>query len=153
RPLPFVRPGRSTSCCTNARRPDMPLQQVHLRVNDAATSRPTPVRLRVTDAAGNYYAPYGRAAEFATGTGEDVGGNVLIGRARWAYIDGSCEIAVPPGELTVEATKGPEYRPLRETVRLPAGKLALRFAIERWTDLRVDGWYSGDTRAHYFSPH
>jgi hypothetical protein len=131
----------------------MPLQQVHLRVNDAATGRPTPVRLRVTDAAGNYYAPYGRAVEFAVGVGEDVGGNVMIGRDRWSYIDGSCEIAIPPGELTVEATKGPEYRPLRETVRLPAGKLALRFAIERWTDLRADGWYSGDARAHVLSPH
>ncbi len=131
----------------------MPPQQIHLRVNDAATGRPTPVRLRVTDAAGTYYAPYGRPAEFAVGIGEDVGGNVMIGRDRWTYIDGSCEIAVPPGELIVEATKGPEYRPLRETVHLPAGKLALRFAIERWTDQLADGWYSGDTRAHFLSPH
>src|SRR5687767_12303982 len=35
----------------------MSLQTVHLRVNDAATGRPTPVRLRVTNAAGTYYAP------------------------------------------------------------------------------------------------
>src|SRR5207248_8980543 len=57
-----------------------------------------------------------------------------------------CEIAVPPGMLTVEARKGPEYWPLRATVDLPAGKLALRFAVERWTDLRADGWYSGDAQ-------
>jgi hypothetical protein len=131
----------------------MPLQQVHLRVNDAATGRPTPVRLRVTDGAGTYYPPYGRMAEFPHGRGEDVGGNLLVGRERWTYIDGSCEIAVLPGELTVEAVKGPEYRPLRETVDLPAGKLALRFVIERWTDLRQSDWYSGDIRAHAMSPH
>src|SRR5262245_19863229 len=105
----------------------MPLQQVHLRVNDAATGWPTPVRLRVTDAAGNYYPPHGHPAEFPIGRGEDVGGNVMIGRERWTYIDGSCEIGLPPGELTIEATKGPEYKPLRETLHLPAGKLALRF--------------------------
>src|SRR5262245_48175074 len=98
----------------------MPLQQVHLRVNDAATGRPTPVRLRVTDAAGTYYPPHGHAAEFPTGPGEDVGGNLMLSRDRWAYVDGTCEIAVPPGELTIEAKKGPEYTPLRETVYVPA---------------------------------
>jgi hypothetical protein len=131
----------------------MPLQQIHLRINDAATGQPTPVRLRVTNAARTYYPPNGRAADFATGAGEDVGGNLMLDRDRWAYIDGSCEIAVPPGELMVEATKGPEYRPLQEKVSLPAGKLALRLTIERWTDQRAEGWYSGDTRAHSLSPH
>ncbi len=131
----------------------MPLQTVHVRVNDAATGQPAPVRLRVTDAAGTYYAPFGRATDFAHGVNEDVGGNLLLGRDRWAYIDGTCEIALPPGELTVEIRKGPEYRPLRETVALPAGKMALRFAVERWTDLRAEGWYAGDTRAHFLSPH
>src|SRR5919197_1123252 len=98
----------------------MALQTVHLRINDAATGQPTPVRLRVTDAAGTYYAPFGRAAEFAHGPNEDVGGNLLVHRDRWTYIDGTCEIAVPPGELTVEVRKGPEYRPLHERVSLPA---------------------------------
>ena len=129
------------------------LQQVHLRINDAATGRPTPVRLRVTDAAGNYYPPHGHPAEFATGKGEDVGGNLLLDGKAWAYIDGSCEIALPPGELRVEARKGPEYRPLRETVRLPAGKLTLRFAIERWSSLGQGPWFSGDIRAHFLDPH
>jgi hypothetical protein len=131
----------------------MSLQTVHLRVNDAATGRPTPVRLRVTDTAGAYYAPFGRAAEFAHGVNEDVGGNLLLGRDRWSYIDGTCEIAVPSGELIIEAGKGPEYRPLCERVNLVAGKMALRLAIERWTDLRAEGWYSGDTRAHFLTPH
>ena len=36
---------------------------------------------------------------------------------------------------------------------LGSGKMALRLAIERWIDLRSEGWYSGDTRAHFLSPH
>ena len=40
-----------------------PLQTVHVRVNDAVAGRPTPVRLRVTDAEGNYYPPLGRLAK------------------------------------------------------------------------------------------
>jgi hypothetical protein len=138
----------------------MTLQNVHLRVNDTATGRPTPVRLRVTDAAGAYYAPFGRPADFPMGVDEDVGGGVCVAadpeastRDRWAYIDGTCEIAVPTGDLTIEVRKGPEYRPLRQTVTLPPGKMALRFAVERWTDLRAEGWYSGDTRAHSLTPH
>ena len=128
------------------------MQQVHLRVNDAATGKPTPVRLRITDAAGAYYAPFGRLTEFATGVNQDVGGNVQIGPKKWCYIDGACEILLPPGQLHIEITKGPEYKPIDETITLLAGKMALRVTIEPWCDMRKEGWYSGDTRVHYMTP-
>jgi hypothetical protein len=129
------------------------LQTVHVRVNDAATGKPTPVRIRITDANGPYYPPLGRLREFATGFGEDVGGNVMVGGEAFAYIDGTCEIPLPPGRLTVSIAKGPEYRPVREEVNLPPGKLALRFVIERWADLRAEGWYSGDSHCYFLTPH
>jgi hypothetical protein len=131
----------------------MTTQQVHLRVNDAETGKPTPVRLRVTDAAGNYYAPLGRLTQFATGPNQDVGGNVLVGDKAWAYIDGACEINLSPGPLHLSIAKGPEYRPVEADVQLVAGKLSLRLQIERWRDLRKEGWYSGDTRVHFLPPH
>jgi hypothetical protein len=131
----------------------MQLQTVHIRINDAATGQPTPVRLRVTDADGEYFAPFGHSAEFPTGRGEAVGGDVLIDGKCWAYIDGTCEIAAPPGTLTVEATKGPEFAALSETISLPLGKMALRFPMQRMSDFKKDGWYAGDVRAHNISPH
>ncbi|MCS6851101.1 MAG: CehA/McbA family metallohydrolase [Gemmataceae bacterium] len=130
-----------------------PLHTVHVRVNDAATGRPTPVRIRFTNAAGEYFAPWGRLAEFATGVGEDVGGQLARNGKRWAYIDGTCEIRLPPDPLWVEIYKGPEYVPIKQETQVGTGKLALRFSIERWVDPRADGWYSGDTRAHFLSPH
>jgi hypothetical protein len=130
----------------------LPLQQVHLRVNDAATGKPTPVRLRITDSAGTYYAPYGRLTEFAAGPNQDVGGNVYVGVKPWAYIDGACEILLPSGPLHIEIWKGPEYKPIDEEITLLAGTMALRLQIERWSDVRKQGWYSGDTRAHFLSP-
>ncbi len=130
----------------------MTMQQVHIRINDAATGQPTPIRLRITDADGTYYAPYGRLTEFATGVNQDVGGNVMIGAKKWCYIDGTCEILLPPGKLHVEITKGPEYTPIDEEITLLAGKMSLRFTIERWSDVRKDGWYSGDARVHFLSP-
>ena len=55
------------------------LQQVHLRFNNAA-GQPTAVRLRVTDAAGTYYAPFGRLTQFATapGIGRILGPIILL---------------------------------------------------------------------------
>ena len=126
---------------------------VHVRVNDAATGQPTPVRIRFVDAAGVCRLPLGRLAEFATGAGEDVGGQVRLGGDAFAYIDGTCEVRLPPGPIHVEVHKGPEYVPLRLNVVLGPGKISLRLTIERWTDERTRGWYSGDCRAHELSPH
>jgi hypothetical protein len=125
---------------------------VHVRINDAATGKPTPVRLRITDAAGNSHVPFGRLAHFATDPCVDVGGQVRLGTQDFAYI-GACEVRLPAGELHVEAHKGPEYAPVQQQVSLGPGKISLRLTIHRWTDWRPDGWYSGDTRATDVSPH
>jgi hypothetical protein len=138
------------------------LQQVHVRVNDASTGKPTPCRVRFTDAEGKYYAPYGRLTEFATSRGVDVGGNLKpnaltagnkILPSPFAYIDGSCEIALPVGAIHVTICKGPEYISQEQQIQLAAGKLALRFTLERWSDIRQQAWHPGDCRCHFLSPH
>jgi hypothetical protein len=128
------------------------LQTVHVRVNDTATGKPTPVRIRFTDSAGKYFAPLGRLAVFATSRGHDVGGNLLFHGKEYAYIDGTCEIRLSPSPLHVEIYKGPEYEPVETEIGLTPGKLALRFEIGRRTDPRNEGWFSGDTRCHFLSP-
>src|SRR6266498_44296 len=111
------------------------LQTVHVRINDAATGKPTPCRVRFTDVSGCYYAPFGRLAKFARGYNVDVGGNLMRDQKEFAYIDGTCEIALPPGVIEVEVSKGPEYTPLRESISFPEGKLSMRLFIRRWCDL------------------
>jgi len=138
------------------------LQPVHVRVTDAATGKPTPCRVRFADAEGKYYAPYGRLTEFATGPGNDVGGNLQaheldadgrIVRKNFAYIDGGCEIALPPGRIDVAICKGPEFTPIQDSINLLAGKLALRFELRRWSDIRQQRWIPGDSGCHFLSPH
>ncbi|MFL5341246.1 MAG: CehA/McbA family metallohydrolase [Gemmataceae bacterium] len=130
------------------------MTNVHVRVNDAATNKPTPVRLRIADLAGRTYAPLGRLAEFATGRNEDVGSHVQLGRENFCYIDGSCEVPLPSGvPLTFHVSKGPEYVPLYQEVTLGTGQMALRFTIGRRNDLPAEGWFAGDTRCHFLSPH
>jgi hypothetical protein len=127
---------------------------VHLRVTDAATVQPTPVRLRISGPGGECYPPLGRFAEFPIGRREAVGGQVLLGAERHYYVDGSCEIALPTGvPLQIAISKGLEYQPIRETVTLGAGQMALRFRLERWTSLREQCWHSGDSRVHFLTPH
>jgi hypothetical protein len=127
---------------------------VHLRITDATTGRPTPVRIRVAAADGTHFPPLGRAAEFPAARNADMGGHLWVGREKWWYIDGACEIPLPPGvPLRVQIAKGPEFTPLDETVTLGAGQISLRFAITRWIDSRAEGWVSVDTRCHFISPH
>jgi hypothetical protein len=126
---------------------------VHVRVSDAATGQPTPVRLRLVDAAGVCRMPFGRLVKFALAPGADVGGQVRLGSVDFAYIDGICEVRLPPGPVRVEASKGPEYLPLCRDVVLGPGKIALRLTMERALDWRSRGWYPGDGRAQDMSPH
>src|SRR5579875_3537809 len=126
---------------------------VHVRVSDVSTGQPTPVRLRLVDAEGTCRMPFGRLTEFATDPGVDVCGQVRLDGAAFAYIDGLCEVHLPPGPVHIEVSKGPEYPPLcRESVLGP-GKIALRVAMERVLNWRSHGWYSGDGRAQELSPH
>jgi hypothetical protein len=126
---------------------------VHVRVNDEASGQPTPVRLRITDAAGVNHVPLGRLAEFSVWPGTDVGGHLQLGHQRWVYIDGTCEVRLPPGPVTFEVCKGLEYTPLRRTLTLGPGQMAVRLSIGRWIDLRDQGWFPGDVRAHEPAPH
>lgn len=125
---------------------------VHVRINDAATGTPTPVRVRFTDAAGNYHAPFGRLTHIPVVPAWGVGGNVLIGDEAWAYIDGACEIDLPPGDIRVQAVKGPEFKPVDQTIHFLPGRLSLRLPIERKLDLRAEGWFSGDADCRHLSP-
>jgi hypothetical protein len=126
---------------------------VHVRVNDAATGQPTPVRIHFSSPGGEYFAPLGRLTEFACEPGVDVGGNLLSNGRKYAYIDGTCEIQLPPGPVRVAIHKGFEYRPQFLEVPLGAGQMTLRFQIERALDARRERWYSGDCRAHMLTPH
>ncbi|VTS01244.1 CehA/McbA family metallohydrolase [Tuwongella immobilis] len=132
----------------------MGLQTVHVRVNDAATKLPTPVRLRITGPDGVSFPPFGHPWLIPVGPYECLGNNLRFGTARYSLINGACEIQLPTQvPLEVEILKGPEFRPIRTTVTLNQGQMALRFVIERISDLRSEGWLAGDGRVHGFSPH
>lgn len=127
---------------------------VHVRVNDAETGHPTPVRIRFAGPNGEYFPPLGRPGEFPVGRNEDVGGHVYLNQKRYAYIDGTCEVPLPTGVLLdIEIWKGPGYLPVHETTVLGAGQLTLRYSMRRWTDERWTSLTAADSRCHFLTPH
>jgi len=68
-------------------------------------------------------------------------------------------VLLPPGRLTMEYARGPEYRRLRRDITIPSRPAAqVGVKLERWIDPMVYGFYSGDHHihgagcAHYTSP-
>src|SRR5206468_11720354 len=68
-------------------------------------------------------------------------------------------VLLPPGRLTMQYDRGPEYRRLRREIAVPSrasGEIGVK--LERWIDPMSYGFYSGDHHihgagcAHYTSP-
>ena len=69
---------------------------------------------------------------------------------RWAwYADGTWGADVAAGAYEVVATKGPEYRWVRNRVEVTAGTTGrVDLIMERWANLPSEGWRSGDAHIH-----
>ncbi len=68
-------------------------------------------------------------------------------------------VLLPPGKLTVQFSRGPEYRVLEKVVEVKAGaEQNLQLDLQRWVDPMKFGFYCGDHHihaagcAHYTSP-
>jgi len=55
---------------------------------------------------------------------------------------------LPPGEYTVEYTRGPEYLTRTAALKVDGKKQTWSFKLERWIDPSKMGWWSGDHHIH-----
>jgi hypothetical protein len=69
---------------------------------------------------------------------------------RWCYVDGEFSVSLPAKGATIEIRRGLETRPLVETVQggAPDKPAEKTFRLRRFTDLRAQGYLSGDLHAH-----
>jgi hypothetical protein len=66
------------------------------------------------------------------------------------FVDGGFTLRLPAGTYRLLASKGPEYRPVDESVTVAAGSPAKQdLKLHRWIDMPARGWYSGDGHVHY----
>ncbi|HZT33905.1 MAG TPA: CehA/McbA family metallohydrolase [Bryobacteraceae bacterium] len=57
-------------------------------------------------------------------------------------------LLLPPGDYTVEYTRGPEYLKKTRTLHVSEQPEEMTFRLERWIDPAKYGWYSGDHHVH-----
>lgn len=109
--------------------------------------RPTTARLTFTDVQGHVFPPQARrlAPDFFF--------------QKHIYRANGDTVLLPPGEFTMEASRGPEYRTVKSQVTIPAAKeTQLAVKLDRWMNAADHGYYSGDHHihaagcAHYTSP-
>jgi hypothetical protein len=63
--------------------------------------------------------------------------------------DGTFEVRVSYGEVTIRIERGLEYRPLAQTMRNSLDEVTQqKFALGRWVNMAKEGWYSGDLHGH-----
>lgn len=138
-----------------------------ITVYDAVTGRPTPVRVRLEDTAGN--RPRVRGAVGVSESAIPVPKQVVAvmwGRMDQAegyllqpdgsfYVDGAFEVELPPGTYTLTISKGYEYLKETHTVAVKPGEvLRQEYRLRRWINMPARGWYSADDHVHLRrSPH
>ncbi len=125
---------------------------LHGSVVDAATGRPTPVRLAFRTDNGRYVPPYGHRQEINDGWFQDYGADVKLMGTSFAYVDGTFQVELPVGDVFVEMTKGFEYGAVRRKLRIEPGQRELKLEIARLADFRSRGWVTADVHTHFLSP-
>ena len=112
---------------------------LRVAVADADTGRPTEARILLRAADGKAYAPPGAYQRVA---------------ARALHLDffhtgGEFSLELPAGQVSILAMKGFEREPVAAAVEVEAGAVAsLRLNLERFTDYKARGWYSGSDHVH-----
>ena len=127
-------------------------QWMEVEIIDTSTGQPTPVRLHMSGARGEYLAPYGHHEQVNANWFEDYAADLKVSGRQYAYVPGRFTTDLPTGPLYVEMSKGFEYRPTRVKVDVKPGERTLTLKIDRWRDWRRRGWVTADTHVHFLSP-
>jgi putative membrane-bound dehydrogenase-like protein len=151
-PPGFSRPGEAkTVSGSNTAR-------LHIKVHDSATGRPTSCRLNVVGPDGHFYqpapnrlSPYSLSGQWPkSGKGNREGKAPFRYFGRFFYMTGEIDVDVPAGNVHVEAWKGLEHRPVRQTLLAAAGQTILvDIALDRSLSMARLGYYSGDLHLHF----
>ena len=121
------------------------------------SGRPTGVRLRVTNAAGDYFAPLGHLP--TPDPTRRSAGDLILGDAAetplevHALVYDGAQIDLPPGRYTFAVRKGLEYDILHQQVEITSAKgQTVPLTLHKYADYEGRGWYPGDTHMHFPDP-
>jgi TolB protein len=114
-----------------------PVKRMLLKLPADESGRAEAWRVSVKRKRGKYHSPPGSMYHISAGLGH------FTHR-------GDLNLTVPVGNYEIRVLRGPEYRMDLTEVNLTAGdgKQEIHSPINRWVDLRAEGWYSGENHIH-----
>jgi len=131
-----------------------------VRVLDAG-GHPTPVRVRLEDAAGTRpkvkgaiavsesAIPIPRQAIAVMWGQNDRAEGYAIQPDGSFYVDGGFDVRLPPGTYHIAISKGFEFTAQTATIVLaPGANVTREFRMARWVDMPSKGWYGADDHIH-----
>ncbi|HEV2386299.1 MAG TPA: CehA/McbA family metallohydrolase [Candidatus Acidoferrales bacterium] len=114
-----------------------PMGRLQATVLDES-GKPTPARVYLVAADGRNWAPANSFQRESVITGDD-----------YFESGGRFSVQLPAGTAAIEAVKGFEYQPARQSVQVRQGGTAtVVLRLKRMTDLAASGWVSGDNHMH-----
>ncbi len=130
--------------------------RVTLRIR-TGEGKPTGLRLRVTNAAGDYFAPLGHLP--APDPTRRNSNDLILGDAEetplqlHALVYDGAEIDLPSGRYNLHATKGYEYQIVDQALDIgTAQRATAELPLRKFVDFEARGWYPGDTHLHFPDP-
>lgn len=157
-PLLFKRTVRAGACLLlsllhfrGSAPPPVPAR-LEIRVLEAATGQPTPVRVRLRRMSGR--------GDFSVKTVPPQAVGVQYGLWDHAdgygfqpdssfYVDGSFSLVLPPGRYRLHLSKGTEFLSQTQDLTVPAAQtLRKTYRLARWIDAAAMGWISTDGHIH-----
>jgi hypothetical protein len=114
-----------------------PLVRLHVQLVDE-DGRPAAARVYLTGADGLAYVPRGHISRITAMSAE-----------YYFHGENAFDIDLPAGRTLIEATRGPEYGMVSQSVDLAPGRPAsVSLVLKRWENMAAKGWYSADAHIH-----
>jgi hypothetical protein len=128
-------------------------RRVTLRVVERDSGKKVAARLHLHGKSGEYLAPLDRHRLINTAWFEDYSVDFSHqSQHPYTYVDGETVVDLPSGPLYVEASKGFEFRPIRQKVDIGPSTDEMTIEVERVLSWRDRGWVTADTHVHFLSP-
>jgi TolB protein len=114
-----------------------PTGRVRVQVQDASTGKQTAARIYGLASDGKFYPPRNSFSRIG-----ELGEHLF-------HTTGQFTMEVPIGRMTLEAVKGFEYWPAKQSVEVKAGEtVQLTLVLKPMVDFAARGWINGSTHVH-----
>ncbi|MCX6217084.1 CehA/McbA family metallohydrolase [Spirosoma sp.] len=127
---------------------EKPPGSIHIAVRDGKTGKPTPVRVRLTQAGRPVKVLPNEVVAVSYGLWDHADGYAYQPDSSF-YVPGEFALALPAGTYQLSLMKGNEYVEQHYKLVIKSGQsLRKTYTLTRWIDMAARGWYSADDHIH-----